>query len=101
MVRYIRKQSAAEQKLKMTPPTNDQPDKIASPVTRASGNPSVPMEYTELDYVEQEKDLRNAPHGPWVDRATVLPKDEGPLRRWATRTPYWYAMSPCSTKRDA
>ena len=62
----------------MTPSTKDQTDRVDSPVTRVSGNPSVPKEYTELDYVEQEKDLMNVAHGPWVDWETALPKDEGP-----------------------
>ena len=79
-VRDIRKAASTDRRSEMNPTqqVSGNPNPAASPVARVSGSViPVPEEYMGIDYVEQEKDLRNVAHGPWRERAQALPKQDG------------------------
>lgn len=81
LVRDIRKAAAAEKRSRSNPSqqSTGSPDPIASPATRVSGRMiPAPQEYTKIDFVEQEKELRQAAHGPWYEWAHQLPQQERP-----------------------
>ena len=80
VIRDISKRSAEEKRSKMKPGGKGRtaPLFAASPATRVSGNPiKVPAEYSQLDYVTQETDLRNVAHWPPRERDEVLPQFAG------------------------
>ena len=75
---YLRKQAAEELKKNMKPFYKGPKPKVyvAAPVTRVSGGLCVPPIYSNLDYIEQEEDLRKLAHGPLHEWAEVLPHHE-------------------------
>ena len=81
--RDIRKAAAADKRSKINPNRQSSSNRVplSSPATSVAGNVTpFPVGYVGIDYVEQEKELRDAVHGPWRERAQVSPQEEGPVR---------------------